>query len=230
MSENGPEFAPGRAAKQQQLRAFLNEYVDTTDPFRIDHDVQVTSYGGTGTTALTRHLVEAGIRLPKGPGQWPHKHQRVPPGAADVPPGFRVIYVVGDPRNAVLSIFRRKYQVSHYQWLNSEVASEEITARLTSLETFLDGGVDLFGLADHLDHWCNHPPGYDVLMTRYEHLAEAWPEIREFVGLPADHPAFDFAPRESAWETLPRPQRERLDAIYRDLAERVAALPPARLV
>ena len=229
MTGAGPELGPQRRAREGELAAHLRDYVQTTNPFAIDHDVQITSYGGAGTTALTRHLLDAGLRLPKGPGQWPHKHQRIPPDADAVPAGFRVIYVVGDPRNAVLSIFRRKYQLSHYQWLRSMRADEAVAARLTDLETFLAGGVDEFGLADHLHRWLDHPPGYAVLFVRYEHLGDAWEGVRDYVGLPADHPGFEFSPRESAWEDLPPALRDPLESIYGELAREVAAMPPTQV-
>ena len=67
----------------------------------VHHRVQVTSFGGSGTTALADHLLAAGVDLPKTPGFFPFKHQRVPPPGSAVPTGFRVVYPFGDPRNAV---------------------------------------------------------------------------------------------------------------------------------
>ena len=45
----------------------------------VRHTVQVTSFGGSGTTALADHLLAAGVDLPATPGYFPFKHQRIPP-------------------------------------------------------------------------------------------------------------------------------------------------------
>src|SRR5690606_30273635 len=100
------------------IRAGLQRYAETTDPYLIDHTVQVTSFGGSGTTALCNKFLDAGVDLQKGPAQWPFKHRRVPPTVDEVPDGFRVVYVVGDPRDAVVSIFRRNLQLGHYESLH----------------------------------------------------------------------------------------------------------------
>ena len=217
-------------AMRDFLQKELEEYVATTDPNRIDHQLQLTSFGGAGTTALTRHLLEAGVSLPKTPGQWPFKHRRRPPRADEVPDGFRVIYIVGDPRDAVLSIFRRRYQIGHYSWLNEGYPEAEIEARLTDLETFLAAGIEDFGLADHVDGWRNHPPGYPVMFLRYESLGDAWDEIASFVGLPADYPRLDFVPRRSDWQSIDAPMRGQLDALYGELGARIAAFAPVEIL
>ena len=53
---------------------------------------------------------DAGLEIPKSPGQFPFKHYRTPPSRAEVLPGFRAIYVFGDPRDCVASLFRRDLQ------------------------------------------------------------------------------------------------------------------------
>jgi len=58
----------------------------------VHHRVQITSFGGSGTTALHEHLLDAGVDVPTTPGAFPFKHQRVPPASGSVPAGFRVLY------------------------------------------------------------------------------------------------------------------------------------------
>ena len=195
-----------------------------------EHTVQVTSYGGSGTNALIRHLEAAGVHLPTSPGGWPFKHGQ-PPSTDEVQPGYRVVYVHGDPRITVLSLFRRELHEAVFKWLNF---GDEITAsarqHLSSLEAFAEGGVDEFGFERHLDRWRDRDPKtYPVLFVRYERIDEAWPAIRDFVGLPDDYPVVPLYARESDWRQLPEPLRGRLDAIYERFAARVAARPPAEL-
>ncbi len=208
----------------------LPEYERTADPYRITHTVQVTSFGGSGTTALCAHLLAAGVDLQPGPGQWPFKHRRQAPTAAEVPDGFRVLYLIGDPRDAVLSIFRRDLQVGHYGALHGHAPDAEAAARLENLESFATAGIDDFALADHVDGWLHHPDGYPVLFVRYDRLTEAWGDMNAFVGLPRDHAFLPQRTRRSDRRAVPAVLKQQLDAMYGALAQRIEAMPPALLV
>jgi hypothetical protein len=199
-------------------------------PTTYDHTLQITSYGGSGTNALIRHFEAAGLRLPASPGHWPFKHGR-PPSPDEVSPGYRVVYLHGDPRNTVVSLFRRDLHDALFNWLNMADDVPDATRRhLASLDAFAEGGVDEFGFERHLDRWRDRDPKtYPVLFVRYERIEEAWPAICEFVGLPTDYPVVPLRARESDWTQLPEPLRGRLGAIYERLAARVAAQPPAEL-
>jgi hypothetical protein len=219
-----------RADLEDYLARALPELERTSDPFRIAHTVQVTSFGGSGTTALCKHLLDAGVDLQPGPAQWPFKHRRQPPSADEVRQGFRVIYLLGDPRDAVLSIFRRDYQIGHYRSLNGTEPDEDAKRRLATLESFLSAGVDDFALSDHVQGWLDHPDGYPVLFVRYEALADVWADVMAFVGLPAEHPPLPAKARKSDRRSMTVPLREQLDALYGDLAARIELLSPMHLV
>lgn len=218
-----------RADLEEYLARALPELERTGDPHRVTHTVQVTSFGGSGTTALCEHLLNAGVDLQPGPAQWPFKHGRQPPQADEVPEGFRVVYLVGEPRDAVLSIFRRDFQVGHYRSLHGKEPDAKVRQRLETLETFLAAGIDDFALADHVGGWLDHPAGYPVLFVRYEKLAEAWDEMATFVGLEPGYPPLPVRARRSNRQTLGSPMKEQLDALYGDLASRIEALPPTSL-
>lgn len=232
--------------EQEDFEVRFDAYVAEHDLFSIHHTVQITSFGGTGTTALCDHLMGLGVDIQPGPAHWPFKHARDAPTADEVPEGFRVVYLVGDPRNAVVSLFRRSYQVGHalgmhLDWRDARRRHRAglpgrdpgtprmppaRAARLTSLPTYLAAGVDDFDFAGHLDGWRDHPAGYPVLFVRYEHLGDRWSEVCDFVGLDASHPPLEIRPRASDWTALPRHQRGQLQRLYGDLAARVEALPP----
>ena len=222
------------AFDRRQREAFADEMlkrlVQDPDMAVVHHTVQVTSFGGSGTTALYDHLGAAGADIPTTIGQFPFKHQRVPPRDDEVPPGFRVVYIFADPRNAVVSLFRRGYQGGHYRGMRLRKPPPEIEQRFVDLDQFLDAGVDDFGLADHFERW--HAPearAYPVLFLRYEQMLETWPTLRDFAGLPADYPCLTIRKRESEWESLPDHARARLDEMYGALARDLAALPPAEI-
>ena len=207
----------------------LQDYAAERDPFVIEHTIQVTSFGGSGTTALCRHLLDAGIDLQPGPAQWPFKHRRIPPRPDEVPDGFRVVYLVGDPRDAIVSLFRRDYQLGHFVALHDRDPDAAMQVTLRDLETFVAGGVDVFELADHVARWRAHPGGYPVLFAHYDALDSHWPAIAEFVGLSADRPPLPFRSRTSDWREQPAAIRAGLDLMYRDLADEIEAMRPIRL-
>jgi len=197
---------------------------------QIRHRVQITSFGGSGTTALHEHLLQAGVDVPTTPGSFPFKHQRVPHASNVVPPGFRVVYPFGDPRNAVVSVFRRGFQGGHYRGMRLRKPTLEAENHLVDLEHFLEGGVDEFEIEDHFDRWFNGTNRtYPVLFLKFDHLAQAWPAVCEFVGLGPDTPCLPMRVRASEWTTLDAPQHERIDAMYGALARRLAALPPVEI-
>ena len=182
----------------------IDAYVAEHGPIdRVLHTVQVTSFGGSGSTALSAHLVAAGVDIPKTPGEFPFKHQRFPPAAADVPEGFRVLYPFADPRNAMLSIFRRSYGIGHYRGLHLRSPDAAAAARLASLDAFLAGGIDDFELEDHVERWLT-PREYPVMFVRYESLPRVWSTVREFVGIDRPVPCLEMHERASEWKSLPR--------------------------
>lgn len=196
---------------------------------RIEHTLQITSFGGAGTNALIEHLTRARCDLPNTAGHYPFKHGQ-PPAGEEVPPGYRVIYVHADPRNTVISLFRRNLQTVLCRWLNMMPPGGKTAERLTSLDSFLAAAVDDFGFERHFDRWLDHKDrSYPVMFVRYERFAEAWDDVRRFVGLAPDFPSYEHAPRGSDWTTLPDWQRDALDSMYEAFAQRLAYLPAALL-
>ena len=229
------ETATGeRTITRDELDAYLHRELGAlhrdADTYRVLHTVQVTSFGGSGTSALCEHLLDAGVQLQPGPAQWPFKHLRYPPSQDEVPDGFRVVYPLADPRDAVLSVFRRGLQVGHYRSLWGYEPGAEVLARLRDRDSFLEAGIDDFGLRDHMHRWLEHPPGYEVMFIRYDRLSEAWSELATFVGLPDDAPAMIWRPRGSNWEQLDDDARRSIEAMYGDLASEIAALPATLVV
>jgi hypothetical protein len=100
---------------------------------------------------------------------------------------------------------------------------------LATLEAFLEAGVDEFQLEDHFERWLRHDPAYPVLFVRFELLAEGWPTVREFVGLPPEYPQIELKDRGSDWRSLPQPLRGQMNHMYGDLARRIEDCPPAQI-
>ena len=148
----------------------------------------------------------------------------------EVPDGFRVVYPVGDPRDAVLSVFRRGIQVGHWRALHlTQDGVGDPPDSLESLDAFLAAGVDEFDLAGHLDGWFDHPPGYPVMFLRFDLIEDAWDELAAFVGLPDSVEPIRYEARHSDWRSTPTEVREPLDEIYGDLAARIDAFPAVQI-
>ena len=232
MSRN-PDFAeklvqsPGWEAR---VAAALVSALPEDWSYKFEHTLQVTSYGGSGTTALIRYFTEAELDLPKTPDHFPYKHTSGPPAADQVPAGFRVVYVYADPRDAVVSLFRRGLQVGAYRIFHMVDAPPEIEARLQTLDAYVAAGVDDFALEQHVDNWLHHPPGYPVMFLRFDDLPGCWPAVRDFVGLPESYPCLEIRPRRSPLSALDETTRAGLTAMYQGVLDRLASLPPAHII
>ena len=197
--------------------------------------VTVISYGGVGSKALVRWLSQATDPVRRSRA---HTHRRIPPprvGAAD-----RLVYVFGDPREAVLSIFNRRiarherhgfepdgstlgradFAICHA--INLEADPRPMT-EAWDLETYLDHGVDLFRLQEHFDFWRYADGEYPILFVRYETLDRTAPALAKALGL--ERPPFEFSKRTSRLGDLDADLRRKLDALYGDFAGELAALP-----
>ena len=98
-----------------------------------------------------------------------------------------VVYVFGDPRNAILSVFERRLSRTVQHGFTGETDAKAISdfvlrhaANLTvdaapmdeswDLPRYLEHGFDLLRLEEHFDYWFYGDLPYSVLFVRYETL------------------------------------------------------------
>ena len=195
------------------------------------HTSQISSFGGSATTALSNFLEQKGVGLPKiTEWDWaPWKHMRCPPRDHTVQKGFRALYVVADPRDAMLSVFRRGYQHWHIQRLEGDVASWNFS---WDLEQFLSCGHDHFRLREHLDNWIKARRGYPIMIIKYEALWEQLPAVFEFFDAPPAR--VEESPRRTRrktnWKSEAKEIIEALNRIYGDLAEDIATMADVNIL
>jgi hypothetical protein len=176
---------------------------------------------------LYRFLEKHGKQTPKSHDRIPWKHQSSPPSDSQVSSGFRAVYLFSDPRNAVVSIFRRGIQHFHLSRLSDAVGGWGVATRDPEswpLSTFLDHGVDLFDMETQYDNWTNADRDYPIMILRFEALWDRLPEVFAFLGIPSesvrDFPS--YRERHSNWKTdLAAEEREKLNHIYGNLAQRI---------
>jgi hypothetical protein len=197
---------------------------------KITHTVQLTSFGGAGTTMLYRVLAEHGTGLPDAaPKYLPWKHLPTPPTDDEVPDGFRAAYLFGNPMNAVLSVFRRDFQRWHARNMRNDLAgwNDDWT-----LEEFLAQDRDHFEMAPHFHRWTRAVRTYPILLLHFDALWDRLPEVAAFFGLPT-RVLDDFPPRRprhSDWTDESPVVQAHLRRLYGDLHEEIEALPRLSII
>jgi hypothetical protein len=170
-------------------------------------------------------MEKTNIGMPKiTEGDWaPWKHMRYPPCDHTVQRSFRALYVVADPRDAILSVFRRGYQHWHIQRLDGDVSGWDYS---WNLEKFLLSGHDHFRLRDHFDNWVKARRSYPIMVLKYHALWEHLSEVFKFFGVPLAW-LERFPQREARkvnWRSEAKEVQDALNNLYGDLAENITMM------
>ena len=186
---------------------------------------RIVSFGGVGSSSLVAHL-ENGDK----DRIWYHsrdKHCLHPDLLPEVGRGLTVkaCFIFGNPYHAVLSVFRRGLHRRHEKSMSRTVRGyRRVIRNDTTVEAYLDAGVDRFFLADHLRNWTEYGGGrVRVLAVKYEALDDHIEQIMTFLN--CDRP-FEVRPRTSRFDNEPEAVQRGLEAMYGELKERIDALPP----
>jgi hypothetical protein len=199
----------------------------------LDHTLQVTSYGGTGTTMLYRFLEQHTAHIPQDHENWkPWKHLPEPPSNDSVDDGFRAVYLFGNPMDAVLSVFRRDYQSWHVRNMNSHEEDWAGWDDDWDLEDFLSQGYDYFHMDRHFTNWTQADRDYPILLLRFDALWERMPEVFAFLGIPTSLMTTfpERRERSSDWTSEPDSIQTRLQEMYGELHREVAAAPDLHII
>lgn len=185
----------------------------------------VVSGGGVATTALIDFLGRW-VRVNDAADADGLKHAVVP--GAGGGRRVRVIYVVGDPAAAVVSLFGRGYHAVHSRkmqrglWRDGDGLAWDVT-----LEAYARSGRDAFGFERHWENYAWRYLLYPTLLVRYEALWDVLPDVLDFAGVPREAVG-DFPERRARKtnvDALPSAVRAGLRTIYGPWSDRVAAMP-----
>ena len=188
------------------------------------YDVTVSSFGGCGTSMLLNFLSQ--ILISNHPDNLDGiKHIGFPPDCISK----RCIYIFGDPRACILSLFRRLRLVKAHH-LGMRIGLQKFPPHWFSpstLENYAKKGKDSFLLAQQFDSWFNSQARVPVLFIRYETLWDNLEILFDFVGLPTEarNNFPKYQQRKSDINTVPAEILDRLDQIHRPLKEKLDALP-----
>ncbi|MEB3323553.1 MAG: hypothetical protein VKI81_12080 [Synechococcaceae cyanobacterium] len=204
----------------------------------ISHHLQVTSFGGSGTTMLLQFFASQQLPIPSehDSGVWKHLPSPPTPSRYVLPSDFRAVYLVSDPVGALLSLFRRGVHMAHAvrmqserNWPDSFLLRDEPNPPW-GLRDFVSLGRDCFGLTDQFHAWtgCEHSKrGYPIALVRYEFLWEHLADLFSFVGLPVSRIKLFPARRNRSINSVATSQDiNALSDIYGDLCKRMNSLPP----
>lgn len=195
------------------------------------HHAQVTSFGGAGTTTLCKFLKSQKVHLPAiCEGDWaPWKHMKHPPLDNTVCPEFRALYLVGNPMDAVLSVFRRCYQHCHVQRMEGEVKEWNFA---WALDDFIAQEHDYFQMEVQFDNWLNAKRRYPIMVIKFDAIWDHLPELFDFFGI--EHSEIGSFPakksRHSAWQDESPSTQRILEKLYGSLARKIDQLPPMMII
>ena len=202
--------------------------------------VLVASFGGVGSKCLTKAVYAALPAATEQDMKTAHGHWRFPP--MKMPSTQKLIYVYGDPRDAVVSFFRRRerrherhsfaptatmssenpgWVVKHAA--NLEVGRHPILESWT-LQDYASAGEDCLRLEEHFDFWMYASLDREILFVSYDAIWNCKDDIRHLLDLPSLSVP-DREERAGHWHRLPEPVKARLQDIYGEFARRLAALP-----
>lgn len=181
------------------------------------YDYRLVSSGGVGSCAVEKWALS---RLTKA--GW-SAHHRDPNVTSDRP--LRVLYIVGNPYNQLLSFYRRGFlhaPYDHCAHVSGDVVGMQ-QRQSWSLEQYVEGGRDYFMLESHFNGWWNHTQrSYEVMFVRYETIPRVVVKMCEWFDI--DEP-FVFKPRNSDIFKQPDNLVRGLVDIYGRFAEQVCKLP-----
>ncbi|WLQ13829.1 hypothetical protein O5O45_29335 [Hahella aquimaris] len=178
------------------------------------------SMGGVGSTALARHIGSISDKT--------IREHAYTPAVYDDEVDIRLGYMFGNPYDAVLSLFRRNYQDMHAKAMNVNSPTPARSLRGMTLEEYLERGVDEFNIERQFDNWVsNLSPKHPTILIKYESLGSTIDKVLEF--FQCEEP-FELKRRNSSWVDQPSRIIEGLQLIYGDVAAKIDAMPPLKIL
>ncbi|GFR46788.1 hypothetical protein Agub_g8419, partial [Astrephomene gubernaculifera] len=220
--------------------------LEQAGPELTEMDVQISSFGGVGSTQLSNHLNAYGITTNLLTDADNLRHCPRPPvydntntastsgssGSSHVRRPRHVVYLYGDPLAAVASHYRRGHACHQAQKTCGQPSCLSPATFPPSFEEYVSRGEDLFGLEAHFHNWLTARLEYPLVMLRYERMFEPGVASRLFQLL-AGHklcaPQLQRMTRE--FVASHRPRRSQVPAeyyrrMYGSLLAEMDRLPP----
>lgn len=188
---------------------------------------RVCSLGGVASSSILRHIENNNdyrIREHEKRKHTIHPKYLVELGAK------KVLFLIGNPYNSIISIFNRKLARRHEismnfgkLWFQNKQEMTPILNKNTTLEEYLELGVDVFNMNEHLENWINYKKkDLDILIIKYENLEQHVDEAMKFFNCKRK---FEVKNRNSNWESMPDAIKSDLQFVYSDIKRKIDSLP-----
>ncbi len=184
----------------------------------------VNSFGGNCTSTLIKFLNPKYKDLTNH--MWYHlelKHKISPPNYFSHK--YKAIYLYGDPRDSLTSIYRRNLQNVHY--LNTFQKNKKLPS---SIKNFLDNGIDHFKFTEHHLNWTNKKfkkNNFEILVIDSRKIWTHKSQILDFLELPKqkliDFPKYKT--RESTYKELSYTYRQKINIMFESLLKLINERP-----
>lgn len=183
-----------------------------------NYDYRLVSSGGVGSCAVERWVAD---RLTMKGWSAHQRDPRIEPQGRPV----RVLYIVGNPYNQLLSFHRRgflKAPYTHCRHVAGDV--DGLSARDEwTVEEYVRNGVDYFRLQSHFAGWWEYRArDYEIMFVRYETMPHVLDAMRLFF---CKTTPFRFEKRVSNVFGEPSAVMEGLVDMYGPFAAQVCKLP-----
>jgi hypothetical protein len=196
----------------------------------VDLKHRVVSIGGVGSSALLDYVENYNkFRIS---AHQDRKHTIHPSYLIRSNRRYRFLFLIGNPYNAVLSVFRRKCQWEHERcmsfgkhWVhNYRDYTRYIISSKTGLKKYLKQGVDAFNIMDHVRNWVEYEVvGLEkIMILKYEFIPAYTNEIASFFN---KKKKFNFVDRHSNYESESDEIKAGLFKIYGEVKEYIDSLP-----
>jgi hypothetical protein len=172
--------------------------------------VLVSSFGGVGTSPFLSWLSSKMlVNCPRDSDGLKH----IPNPNQVVIGADKCIFIIGDPIEALISLYNRKFIRPQMRKLTGQDFN-------VSIDEYADSGTDLIKYYEQFESWMTFR-NKDVLFLTYPYFWEYENQIKSYVGLPMSVSFFTKKERESKKEALSKDTLMKLDQIYAPLNERI---------
>lgn len=193
---------------------------------------------------LLAWLQSQGAAVPQGDPDWGiWKHLPMPPTKENyiIPPNFRAVYLIGDPVDALLSVFRRGFHMWHAYRMQSKPLWPEGMQIANwpcqpswQLQDFLDLDRDCFGMERQFDNWTRCPyelRGYPILCLKYEEMWKHVDTLLGFLGIPLTKSGMFPARRTRVANSGVTPaDLKRITQLYENLKQKTENMPDFTII
>lgn len=186
-------------------------------------DFIIASYGGVGTSFLAKEIAKY-AKVNDFEDNDGYKHLPLPPLSLNK--NLKIVYVVGDPILATISLFRRDY-ASYQSFKLNRFSKNELLCNTITLEAYAAQKIDKFNFKWVFNNWDTKFQYYPTLIVKYSAIHNSLFEIKEFLNLPVDFIA-NFPTkieRQSRTDELSTECKHNLNLMYGDFSKHVSNFP-----